>query len=191
MQIITVPHPSLRKVAEPVTTVDQKLTQFIDELGKTLLHKRKPQGVGLAAPQVDKLWRAFVTRLPDPTQPQHSPVLRSFINPTITDAGSQQVLGVNPDEPDLEGCLSIPGLYGPVPRWNWVDVNYRVVEEGRLVEQQEHFTDFAARVMQHEIDHLDGILFTDHSLHYDLPVYRESDDGKRFIEIDRSYIELF
>lgn len=84
----------------------------------------------------------------------------------------------------------MPLLYGPVPRWEWVEVEYHGLIGDQLVEKKERFDGFHARVVQHEIDHLDGILFTDYSLQYDLPVYRE--EGKELVEItDRGVLELY
>lgn len=190
MQIITVPHPSLRAVAEPVTQVDVKLHTFLKKLGATLENTRKPQGVGLAAPQVDKRWRIFTTRLHATGEREKQPQLRYFINPTIVDASQNLTLGANPDDPDLEGCLSIPGLYGPVPRAEWVELEYQEVLGDTLHTNRERFEQFAARLVQHELDHLDGILYTDHSLKYDLPVYRENTTTKRFEEVDRELIAV-
>ena len=84
----------------------------------------------------------------------------------------------------------MPGIYGPVPRWEWVEVEYEKIENGVFVPDKKKFSDFHARVVQHEIDHLDGILFTDYSLEYDLPVYIEKKN--QLIEIeDRRALELF
>jgi peptide deformylase len=200
MNIITVPHPTLRTQAQPVTQLDGKVLQFIRDLGKTLEATRKPQGVGLAAPQVDKRWRIFVTRLAPSTPNQNTtssktareaaPVLRAFINPVLVAKSDQVSFGTNLEDPDLEGCLSIPGLYGAVPRAEWVELEYQEVVGDALETTRERFHQFPARVVQHELDHLDGILFTDHSLRYNLPVYRENLTTKRFEEVDRELIAV-
>lgn len=184
MKIITIPHPTLRQTAEPVVEVDAKLKNFVKDLQQTLATTTKPRGVGLAAPQVDSLQRIFVTNLPRGDES----ISKYFINPEIVKHSDKQVLGVDPEEPDLEGCLSIPGIYGPVPRWEWVEVEFQQLDSDGLSHHQERFENFAARVMQHELDHLNGILFTDYSLELDLPVYRQ--EKNKWIEIDRELIEV-
>jgi peptide deformylase len=196
MKIITIPHPTLRKTAQTITKVDEQLIKFITELEKTLDKSKNPHGIGLAAPQVDKLWRIFATGLSDENslgQPGNRPQgkLRHFINPVISRACKRKkVLGVDPTDPDLEGCLSIPELYGPIPRHRWIELEFQTLENGKLQNHKKRFDGFHARVIQHELDHLDGILFTDYSLEKDLPVYRYSDDGKRLIEIDKELIRV-
>jgi peptide deformylase len=188
LDIITIPHPTLRQVASEVVVVDKKLHQFMTNLQTTLDMKKKPAGVGLAAPQVDKLWRIFSTKLPVGNQ-SNAPVLRTYINPSIVKKSLKQTFGEDPRDPDLEGCLSIPSLYGPVPRWQWVEIEYQTIEDETLVNRSERFEEFAARVVQHEIDHLNGILFTDYALEYDLPLYRQTDSNKKMEEIDPSLIQ--
>jgi peptide deformylase len=196
MKIITIPHPTLRKTAATIKTVDEKLVKFVNNLEKTLVDSREPRGVGLAATQVDQLWRVFTTDLPEMNAKQSSrsftKTVRHFINPQIKRACKRKkVLGIKRHDPDLEGCLSMPRLYGPVPRHRWVELEFQTLgDDGQLIDHQERFDGFAARVIQHELDHLDGILFTDYSLEHDLPVYRLSDDGKQLLEIDKKLIEV-
>lgn len=165
--IIHIPHPTLRKKVARVKQVDQDIIEHIKRLSYTLMTTRNPRGVGLAAPQINEEYRIFTTLLDN--------TIRVFINPEIIKKSSTLTLGPNPDDPDLEGCLSIPNLYGPVPRHQWVEFAFSTIEEGKLIDHVERFDDFAARVMQHERDHLDGILFLDYSLEYDLPVFEGRD----------------
>lgn len=182
MKIVTIPHPSLRKKAEPILEVDEAVLKFVADLETTLDEHRDPPGVGLAGPQVDKLWRVFATKFPAGESAGH---VRHFVNPRLVRACKRKkVLGVNPDEPDLEGCLSMPGLYGPVLRHRWVELEFQVLKDDKLVEKKERFDGFKARVVQHELDHLDGVLFTDYALDNGLPVYRESEDGKNLVEVE-------
>ncbi len=187
MKIVTVPHEALRKQAETVTTVDTNLVRFIGQLEKTLRKKNNPRGVGLAAPQVATNLAIFTTLLEVSRNKEQQ---RVFINPTIIDASDELVLGPNDDETSLEGCLSIPGIYGPVPRHSWATFRYDLVKGSELVSHTETFTDFSARVMQHELDHLHGILFTDHILKHKLPVYREHPKTKKLEEISLDALEL-
>lgn len=191
MKIVTAPHPALRKEADPVTEVTSELRSFIDELHQTLAETRNPRGVGLAAPQVDTNWALFATNIGQTESLPPTP--RIFLNPIVTDHSKKLVLGRKKSEPRLEGCLSIPGLYGPVPRWEWIELRYDVLDphEDRLVEKTERFSDFAARLALHETDHLHGILFTDYSLEHDLPVYQEDPITKKHHEIDRSILEMW
>jgi peptide deformylase len=184
MKIVTIPHSTLRTVAQPVTHVDKKVIQFVQDLQTTLGKKNNPKGVGLAAPQVDVKWRIFATQLPEREDDEESYQMRSFINPKILDHSDQFTYGPDKKEPILEGCLSIPGIYGIVPRWNWIELEYQVIEGTELVTHKERFTDFAARVIQHEHDHLNGILFIDYSVEFDLPTYKENSRTEKLYELD-------
>lgn len=185
MNIVTIPHQILRTTAQPVAGFSEELRGFLADLQTTLQQTDRPRGVGLAAPQVNVPLRIFATQL---EENQITPEV--LINPVIVGHGNQPTLGPDPEHPQLEGCLSMPLLYGPVPRWEWVEVEYHGLIGDQLVEKKERFDGFHARVVQHEIDHLDGILFTDYSLQYDLPVYRE--EGKELVEItDRGVLELY
>lgn len=167
--------------------VDKKVLQFIKDLETTLKKKDNPKGVGLAAPQVATNLAIFTTLLENE---EGKNVQRVFINPKIIDASDTLVLGPNEEDTSLEGCLSIPGIYGPVPRHSWTVFSYDIVKGNELVPTTERFTDFTARVMQHELDHLHGILFTDHILQHQLPVYREHPKTKKLEEIGLEALEL-
>lgn len=192
MKIITIPHQTLRQTAQIVSEVTPLVIKFIQNLENTLDGTQNPPGVGLAAPQVDKLLRVFTTNFPqEDSRQKKKERIRHFINPVISKACKRKkVFGVDPKDPDLEGCLSLPGLYGAVPRHRWVELEFQTLENGKLIEHKERFDNFDARVIQHELDHLDGILFTDYSLEYELPVYRQSEHGKNLVEVDRSFIEV-
>lgn len=180
-QIIEIPHETLRKVAKPVTKVDKKFIKLVSDLEETLERKRNPRGVGLAAPQINTSLRLFCLNLDGIT---------TYINPEITKTSSNKTFGPDKKEPIMEGCLSMPQLYGPVPRWEWIEAKFQILEDKKLVEKTQKFTDFEARVFQHELDHLDGILFTDYALEYDIPVYKEYKKDE-FEEVDPQILELF
>lgn len=189
MKIITVPHSSLRQVAAPVEAMDQKLKNLVKDLSLTLVHQDNPRGVGLAAPQVDALRRLFATNI---TEEETSPSrIQIYINPEIIEQSTEIVLGPTPKEDVLEGCLSIPKLYGPVPRHRWVRLQYQVIDGDELTTVVNKYAEFEARVIQHELDHLNGILFTDYSLKYDLPVYQGSSRNDKLEEIDKRVLEAF
>lgn len=168
-EIILAPHPSLRQPPPAITELTQDLVTQLADLQRTLKKTSKPRGVGLAGPQVNQPLRAFATQLRDDSSQWQRLV---YLNPRIIKHSPHQSIGPEND-PDLEGCLSIPQLYGPVPRWDWVEVEYETIDTDKLQTTSKKATGFEARLIQHEIDHLNGILFTDHSLSLDLPVYIE------------------
>lgn len=206
MKIITVPHPILRQKAQAITQADRKLLKFIDQLKQQLANATDPQGVGLAAPQVAKSWRLFSTQLINKDKKSYLP-LQVFINPKIIQQSKKITLGEKKDNPDLEGCLSIPNLYGPVPRFDWIElayeeINYLPTKKNQaahqdqnqlsLIKKTEKFTGLNARIIQHERDHLDGILFTDYILRYDLPLYQNNPATNKLAEItDKSLLKLY
>jgi len=172
MKIISVPNPLLKEVSKPVEKVDKKLISFIQDLEKTLVHKKNPEGVGLSAIQVAKPWRVFATYLDhsDPTS------VTTHINPVIVSSSKKMSLGGPENKPFLEGCLSINNTFGPVWRHQRITLEYQVLDENfELRSERKKYESFPARVMQHEMDHLDGILFTERALEQNLPLYREED----------------
>lgn len=176
MKIISAPHPTLRQKAINVEIVDKKLIKFIKNLESTLKNKDNPKGVGLAAPQVNKKLNVFTTQFSnvDNFENEDSLEIKHYINPIITKHSAKHTFGEDKRHPQLEGCLSIPRIYAPVPRWQWVELEYLTLEKSKLIPQKKRFDDFLARVIQHEADHLNGILFTDYALKYNLPVYFEN-----------------
>jgi peptide deformylase len=130
----------LKQVAAEIKVVDSEIRSLIREMGGIMYSAR---GVGLAAPQVGKSIRLLVYDQGDG--------LRALINPRIVKMKGQQM------EPE-EGCLSIPGLRGVVPRAQDIQVQAQD-GEGRPIRFRA--TGYEARIIQHEVDHLDGILFID------------------------------
>jgi peptide deformylase len=175
-KIITTPNPFLRQVSTPINKLDKKTLKIIREVQETLKAGENPRGVGLSAVQIAKLIRIFCTYLPpsgDPDDKNQRPVIKTYINPEILETSKAKTLGLNKEKPILEGCLSIPGIWGPVWRHKWVKLKCQM-ENGKW--QTKKFKDFPARVVQHEIDHLNGVLFTDHSLRDKLPLYESKDE---------------
>lgn len=185
--IITVPHPTLRQKSKPVTEVTGELVQLIDDLEDSLLKKRNPKGVGLSAPQIDAKLAVFSTLLSEDGERDGKTVLHSYINPRIIKHSKDKTFGPDPENPILEGCLSIPYIYGPVPRYGWLELEFEIIENDQLKTVSHSYQDFFARVIQHELDHLHGILFTDYSLEFDLPIYEEI--NKKMELIDKSKIK--
>src|SRR3990167_5777392 len=153
--IIHVPHPVLSKPASPVTVFDTKLSRLIAEMKTTLLATTNPKGVGLAAPQVGVGIRLFLTK------PNDRSAIRVFINPEITKKSDAVTDGIPERSNKLEGCLSIPNVWGKVHRSSSLTLRYQ--NESGLV-HQEKFSGFHATIIQHETDHIHGILFTQRAL---------------------------
>jgi peptide deformylase len=189
MKIITAPHYNLRQTSQPVKHVDDELIKFVADFKNTLATKKNPSGVGLAAPQVNKLWQIFAINFAatefDPPQ------IEIFINPSIGKTSQKVTFGQDKKNPTFEGCLSIPFIYGPIPRFEWVDLEYDEIKKDKLVRTKRKLEWFHARVAQHEHDHLYGVLFTDYSLKFDLPLYQENKKNDTLEEIDKKLVELF
>lgn len=139
--IVTVGHPVLRQRAKKIHRVDDSVKQLVEDLIDTV--STTPNGAGLAANQIAVPLRALVTYVEQTPQ--------VFINPEIVEESDEV-------EEAEEGCLSIPGWYGPVLRKQRVTVR-ALNEKGKQFKVKA--TDFEARVLQHEIDHLNGVLFID------------------------------
>ena len=151
LQILEIGSPILRQNSAIIAnTTDPQLDALIVDLIATA---DAANGVGIAAPQVAATVRLFiVASRPSPRYPQ-APTMEptAMINPQIIDRSGDLVAG-------WEGCLSVPGTRGLVMRDRAIEVRY-LTRHGELVQQE--LTDFIARIFQHELDHLDGILFPD------------------------------
>jgi peptide deformylase len=153
LKVARMGHPVLRAKARPLEKADLKraaLQQFIDDMMETMAEYH---GVGLAAPQVHQGLRVFVASLnvDDREDGESDPEPIALINPEIAVVGTDVV-------EDWEGCLSIPDVRGRVPRAR--EIRVRAMDRnGSRLELVAH--DFPARVIQHETDHLDGVLFLD------------------------------
>lgn len=151
LQIAQLGHPVLRKVAEPVLAIDDDIQALIEDLFAT---SAEANGAGIAAPQVYVSLRVFILSIkPSPRYP-HAPDMEAVavINPEILSVSDET-------EKDWEGCLSVPGIRGKVPRPKQIKVRYQT-REGTSVERD--FSGFAARVFLHEFDHLQGLTWLDH-----------------------------
>jgi peptide deformylase len=150
--IVTLPDPVLRRKARAVTTFDKNLHTLIDDMVETM---REAPGVGLAAPQIGLSERLIVVEYYEKEEDEENEEMPkkvwAVLNPEIVKASEETVMGV-------EGCLSIPGLVGEVERHSEVLVKgfnrhgkpMKVKAKGWL-----------ARIFQHEMDHLNGVMFTD------------------------------
>ncbi len=142
--ILIYPDPFLLKKAAPVSRVDEKVRELIRDMFETM---RAASGVGLAAPQLGVGKRVITVDI-SPVEKEVAPL--ALVNPEIVESRGL--------EEGTEGCLSLPGIEGVVPRAEFVLVK-AMDEQGRPV--QIAARGFLARALQHEIDHLDGVLFID------------------------------
>jgi len=155
-KIVTLPEPVLRRKAHAVTKFDKNLQTLIDDMVETM---REAPGVGLAAPQIGLSERLIVVEYfekeEDEEKEDAPKKVWAVLNPEIVKASEEKLLGV-------EGCLSIPNLVGEVERHAAIQVKglnrhgkpMKIKAEGWL-----------ARIFQHEIDHLNGVMFTDRATH--------------------------
>jgi peptide deformylase len=151
-QIAQLGHPVLRTPAARVALpAADALRALVDDMRETM---RDANGVGIAAPQVYESSRLFiVASRPNPRYPD-APLMEEpevVINPEILERSDELVKG-------WEGCLSIPGFRGHVPRHRRIRARYQTLD-GREVEAE--FVDFVARIFQHEFDHIEGVVFLD------------------------------
>jgi peptide deformylase len=153
MEIITHPHPTLKYKSRPVVRINAELKAIVAEMFE-LMYEAK--GVGLAANQVNLPLRLFVAN-PSGVRGEGEDLV--FINPVISKGTGNEVAD--------EGCLSLPGIYGPVNRSKSIHVEAFGIDGSSI---SMDLDDFLARVVQHETDHLDGIMFTDRMVDHSLQV---------------------
>lgn len=164
LEIVTPPHPTLRQKSRPVSDFGPELQKLIDDMVETM---HTAHGVGLAANQVAVPAQVIVVEMPLPSAeevenpdeeteveppPQHAGELFTLVNPHITWHSRETIDGV-------EGCLSLPGIVGEVERYEKIRVE---AQDRHGKKFRMRFQDWMARIFQHEIDHLHGVLYTDH-----------------------------
>lgn len=206
MKILTVPNPALTQKARPVGKIDAKIRRIIAEMRKALAASKI--GVGLAAPQIGIPLQIFIvahkshkthvsheSHKSHKTHESYKPLV--FLNPQITYRGPTSVLanyqalkrksnlrkppqrprpaGLHGTATNLEGCLSLPNVWGKVNRAYPLKLKY-LNEKGER--KQRTFRGFLATIVQHEVDHLNGILFTEHVLSQGKKLYRQVKDKK-------------
>lgn len=179
MKIVTTPNDVLTTVAKPVKSFDKKLKKLISDMEVTLANTSDPVGVGLAAPQVGLSLRLFLAR------PTEKAPMMHFINPVIEEISElkQKNSKDKEDKKILEGCLSIPNIWGHVTRPQKLKLSYQDMN-GKSYKQT--YTGFMATIIQHEVDHLNGVLFTSHVLSQKEKLYRShtnSEGDEEFEEI--------
>jgi peptide deformylase len=171
LKVVEVKDPVLRLVAKPIAKVDKKILGLIEDMKDTLTAQKDPEGVGLAAPQVGKSLRLFVV--------DYKKLQRVVINPEVLKIEKKLIPKKKSKKEILEGCLSLPHFYGPIERNKSITIKY-LNETGKTI--TETFEGFNAQIIQHEIDHLNGVLFVDKILEQNAPIYRF--DGDEWEEVE-------
>lgn len=191
-KMVVTPNPVLLEKSKPVEKFDKKLKEIVKRMSETLDATEDPVGVGLAAPQVGVSKRIFLSK------PKENGPTEIFINPKIIfESGEEEVphfsnsKKVEAHKPKkskgrlLEGCLSVPDIWGNVTRKKKVKLGWQD-ETGK--KHLRTFSGFSAVIVQHELDHLNGILFTKHVLEQGEQLYKshkntEGEDEFEEIEV--------
>jgi len=147
-RILELPDPDLREVAEPIPKVTPRVEALVDDMFATM---HENLGIGLAAPQVGELLRLVVIELPPNEKDPQAGMPLVLINPELRRLGEREAMS--------EGCLSLPGFRAMVERARTATVTYTGMD-GRLAMLDAQ--GLLAQAIQHEIDHLNGVLFIDH-----------------------------
>ncbi|MBI4033105.1 MAG: peptide deformylase [Candidatus Blackburnbacteria bacterium] len=167
-KILNAQDPRLRQKSKPVDKIDKKTQKLIADLVETLESQKDPEGVGLAAPQLGEFRKIFVMR--------YKGKLLSVINPEIVTKSretNEPPKEQKEGEYIMEGCLSLPHYYGPVERSLSIELRYLGQDGTKKVKK---FRGFPAQIIQHEVDHLNGVIFVDRLLRQKRPLYQLRDN---------------
>lgn len=179
LKIITVPNEILSSPTKPISKIDEKIKNLVMEMEETLVNQKNPKGVGLAANQVGENISLFIIK------PTGKAKTKVFINPKILEKKMYNVTRLkfknNRKRPvKLEGCLSIPRIWGSVKRSSKILIQYQDLTG---ITKKEWFNGFESVIIQHEIDHLNGIVFTQRSMEQNQKLYKEDGDELKPIEV--------
>ena len=172
-KIVQAPDPVLSQKAKPVTKIDKSIHNLIAEMEDTLLHAKDPEGVGLAAPQIGKSLQLFILK-PTPRSPLSvfiNPQIEKFIDPPAPEKPVKSKKKKSENGVQLEGCLSLFNIWGVVDRHAEVVLSY---QDEKGVQHKKTFDGFTAVIIQHEYDHLQGILFPKRVLEQENNLYKSS-----------------
>lgn len=175
LKIVNVPNNILSIPTLPVGEINSDVKKIVADMERVLVAQNDPPGVGLAANQVGLNLSIFIIR---PTEKSKTQV---FINPKIVKSSSIMITRnrKNPAKKSskkkvkLEGCLSIPRIWGPVKRSERIFVNFQDLTGKKYLKW---FSGFEAIIIQHEVDHLNGIVFTQRSVEQKGQLYKEEND---------------
>jgi peptide deformylase len=190
MKIVQAPDQVLSQTAESVEKIDKTIKKLLKDMEQTLISQTDPEGVGLAAPQIGKPLQIFIVKQDEDAQ------MLTFINPhiikTLEKPKSAKKTDKNEKNPEekkgkaekgvqLEGCLSLKDVWGVVKRPYGVVLSY---EDENGVKHKDTFHGFLATIIQHEVDHLNGILFPKRVLEQKNPLYHSIKNAKGEIEFE-------
>lgn len=167
MKIVQAPDSVLSAQAKPIKKIDKELLQLIADMKHTLMTASDPEGVGLAAPQIGRSLQLFIMK------PEKNSPISVVINPKVTLVGDIVTRKTKNGHDSLEGCLSIKDIWGTVKRAKEIHMEY-MDEHGKKHETT--FVDWPARVIQHEYDHLQGMLFPRRVLEQSGKLYKSHKD---------------
>jgi peptide deformylase len=175
LRIVTVPSNGLTQPTKQVVKIDDKIKKIVFDMEHVLIAQNDPPGVGLAANQVGFDLSVFIIK------PTEKSKIKVFINPKIIKSSLTMIerQRENPTKKSskkkvkLEGCLSIPRIWGPVKRSDRIFLKYQDLT-GRYY--LKWFIGFKAVIIQHEVDHLNGVVFTQRSIEQKGQLYREEKD---------------
>lgn len=167
LKVITVPNKILNTQTKSVSSVDKKIIDLVKEMEETLISAKEPEGVGLSAPQVGILLSLFLIRKTGNARPT------AFINPKILKKTGIKKEKKGKNKIELEGCLSIPKIWGQVNRHDKILVSYQTIEG---IQKKEWFLGLISSSIQHEDDHLHGILFTQRAIEQGHDLYEERNE---------------
>ena len=171
--IVSTPNSILSTPAKTVCFFDKRLEKLLRDMKAALRGAKHPKGVGLAAPQIGEPWRVFITR------PTEKSDIRIFINPEIMKTSEEKTDGVPERDNKLEGCLSIPKIWGRVKRAATLTLRY---QDETGAQHEEQFSGFLATIIQHETDHTNGILYVQRVLEQHGKLYQTAlDENKKEI----------
>ena len=168
--IISLPNTALRQRSQKISAFDSELARLCHNMEDATLdwedHRQHELGVALAAPQINVLKRVIIIRNDFDNKDDKS--FLHLVNPKLIRHEGRQTM-------DYEGCLSVPDIYGQVPRYEKVKIKAQDLsgKDVRLTAEG-----FLARVLQHEIDHTNGIMFVDHIKDHPEAFYRLDENGK-------------
>lgn len=169
LEIVKAPNPVLSQKAKRIVKVDKGVSKLIAQMKESMEAVTDPIGVGLAAPQVGKSLQLFIAK------PSQKSKILVFINPQIIKKTNKEQLPKKDEHKKLEGCLSLVNIWGGVERFDTIWVSY-LDESGR--KHNRRFDGFLSTIVQHEIDHLNGILFPKRVLEQKGKLYKSEKDEK-------------
>lgn len=174
LKIVTAPNKVLSTPSAPISELTPRVRKLIKQMEQALISQKDPEGVGLAAPQIGENIRLFILKIA-----KDKPT-KVFVNPEIlkTAQHTSEVEEVKSrrkrkTHAKMEGCLSVPRIWAPLKRAQKIIVQY---QNERGEEKKDSFSGFDAVIVQHEVDHLNGILFTQRCLEQKVRLYEEVGD---------------